>query len=351
MASSKSGSLSFKKQLIRTTVIVPSGEEVERVIEVRTNPITGRTSRISFSRSLQSESGIDALPAPPPEAEDTAHCPFCGPHVEARTPRLATHFSSSGHLVRGDSVLFPNLFPYGTHSAVGLFDNNHFVEIGKASAASYAACFMNCGEYLRRVCASNPGVRYLAITQNHLPSAGGSLVHPHLQVHADAIPSNHHRFLRKKASRYFRDNGSHLFSEYLRQEKEEGTRYVGRTGRWEWVAAFAPEGFFELWGILPQARSLCEVPESGWQDLAQGVINTQRFYRSLFRNGYNLGVVSCEEASSCLELRAVIMVRSNYAPWARNDRTGYEVMLGDMCTFIAPETTAEKARPFWTKEE
>jgi hypothetical protein len=55
-----------------------------------------------------------------------------------------------------------------------------------------------------------------------------------------------------------------------------------------------------------------------------------------------------ETAKSCLELRVILMVRSNYAPWVRNDHTGYEVMLGDMTTFTAPETTAQWARPYFS---
>jgi hypothetical protein len=31
----------------------------------------------------------------------------------------------------------------------------------------------------------------------------------------------------------------------------------------------------------------------------------------------------------------------------RSDFTGFEVMLGDMATFSAPEQTAELARAFW----
>ena len=42
-----------------------------------------------------------------------------------------------------------------------------------------------------------------------------------------------------------------------------------------------------------------------------------------------------------------MMVRSNYAPWVRNDHTGFELMLGDMATFTLPEEIADKARPFW----
>ena len=41
----------------------------------------------------------------------------------------------------------------------------------------------------------------MAITQNHLPSAGGSLLHPHLQVQADRTPANSQRFLQGRARR------------------------------------------------------------------------------------------------------------------------------------------------------
>ena len=84
-----------------------------------------------------------------------------------------------------------------------------------------------------------------------------------------------------------------------------------------------------------------------WQDLAEGVFNIQLFYRSICRNGYNLGLLSVETPACCLELRVVLVVRSNYAPWVRSDYTGYEVMLGDMATFIAPEQTAAWAQPFF----
>jgi galactose-1-phosphate uridylyltransferase len=113
------------------------------------------------------------------------------------------------------------------------------------------------------------------------------------------------------------------------------------------MAAFAPEGFFEIWGILPGVTSLQQLKATDWQDLAQGIVNIQRFYRSICRNGYNVGLLSIENPGSRLELRTVIVIRSNYAPWVRSDYTGYEVMLGDMATFTAPEQTAQQARPFF----
>jgi len=341
--------LVFAKKQVFAQFTDVSGNPVKRPIEIRINPVTRRTCRITFSRSAEKERGVAKLPPPPPDADDTEQCPFCCPQIRKMTPQLSPDIDSHGRTVKGKSILFPNLFPYGSYSAVSLFDNNHFVEIGTASCQSYADSLANCCNYLRSVAECDPKAFYVAVTQNHLPSAGGSLIHPHLQVHADRIASNHHRFLKSRAMRYFEASGRfrYLFSDYLAHEKKDGTRYIGATGDWEWMASFAPEGFYEIWGILPGITSLRQLTSPLCKDLARGILNTQRFYRSLFRNGYNLGLLCIENGATPLELRIVILARSNYAPWVRNDHTGYEVMLGDMATFTEPEETAAAARPFW----
>ena len=339
--------LRFESQSIAAKFIDPCGQTVEKRIEIRTHPITRRTCRITFSRINEKEAATDSLPQPPPDADNPSDCPFCRPQVDSRTPRLHPDLSADGRVSRGESLLFPNLFPYGSYSAVSLFDNQHFVEIGTATVASYTDCFINSADYLKTILRRDGRAVYMAITQNHLPPAGGSLVHPHLQINADRVPGNHHRFLLRKADDFHRRSGKNLFSSYLDHERTEGSRYIGSTGPWEWMAAFAPEGFFEIWGILPAMTSLQQLKTPDWQDLARGIINTQRFFRSINRNGYNLGLLFYENPESRLELRTVMVVRSNYAPWVRSDFTGYEVMLGDMATFVTPEQTAEWARPFF----
>lgn len=340
--------LIFTNDSVTARFINPEGDAVERIIEVRTNPITFRTSRVTLSRIGEKEKGTETLPDPPPGAYRKTECPFCRPQVMAKTPQCSKELVPSGRLIRGESLLFPNLFPYGRYSAVSLFDDNHFVEIGTASVSSYRDSFLNAAEYLRRIRSSDPMAVYMAITQNHLPSAGGSLLHPHLQIHADSVPSNNHKFLKLRAQKYFDTTGSRIFADYANHEREDGQRYLGNTGHWQWMAAFAPEGFFEIWGILPACTSMQNIDENEWGDLARGIIQTQKFYRSLCRNGYNFGLLLLEDENHCLEMRAVILARSNYAPWVRNDQTGYEVILGDMATFIPPEETARLAREFWS---
>jgi galactose-1-phosphate uridylyltransferase len=347
MASVDPSSLVFENQTVSAQFIDPSGNIAAHQIEIRTHPITGRTCRISFSRIEEKEPATGSMPQPPPDADQTDTCPFCRPQVHSHTPRLHPDLAPAGRLTRGDSILFPNLFPYGSYSAVSLFDNAHFVEIGKATVASYANSFMNCSQYLAHIRQYDPEAVYMAITQNHLPSAGGSLIHPHLQINADRLAANYQRALLKRANDFFQNSGNYLFASYLDHEIADGSRQIGTTGAWEWLAAFAPEGFYEIWGILPYKTSFQQLSESDWQDLARGILRVQRFYRQLCRNGYNLGILAVEMPSSRLELRIVIMVRSNYAPWVRSDHTGFEMMLGDMTTFNAPEQTAEQARPFF----
>ncbi len=347
MGKNSQNSIDFITRQVKAKFIHPGGNIVKSKIEIRTNPVTGRTARIAFGRIHEKEAGISSLPPPPPDAKNTEACPFCEPQVYEKTPRLRYEISEKGRLKKGNSLLFPNLFPYGEYSAVSLFDNNHFVEIGKASLKSYKDCFINCADYLVRVKNYDPKACYMAITQNHLPSAGGSLVHPHLQINADKIPANNQRFLEKKCRDFFDDTGKYFFSAYIEHEKKEKVRYIGKTGPWEWASAFAPEGFFEIWGIFPGCTDFENIKEKEWEELAKGVLNAQAFYRSLNRNGYNLGMLIIARKESFLELRIVILVRSNYAPWVRNDHTGFEVMLGDMATFTAPEEVARLALPFW----
>ena len=218
--------MEFITRPVEAEFIHPGGKIAKSKIEIRINPITGRTARIAFGRIHEKETGVSSLPPPPPDAKNTEACPFCAPQVYVKTPGPRPGISKKKRLKKGDSLLFPNLFPYGAYSAVSLFDNNHFVEIGKASLKSYKDCFINCKNYLVKLKNSDPEACYMAITQNHLPSAGGSLVHPHLQINADKIPANNQRFLEKRCRDFFNDTGKYLFSSYLGHEKEKRTRYI-----------------------------------------------------------------------------------------------------------------------------
>ena len=325
-----------------------SGNPLTRVQQVRTDPVTLKKCRITPSRSHENERGTEKLYTPPDMDLDESKCPFCPENIECMTPCLKQQICAGGRLKNKHSTLFPNLFPYTEWSAVSLFGDTHYVEIGTAIPNSYRDSFINCSEYLTRVRRVDPDAIFMSITQNHLPGAGGSLIHPHLQVHATKQISNHHRALQQRAQEYATQYHSCILSDLLLAEKEVGERYIGRTGGWEWITAFAPSGFYEIWGILTSESSLL-IPEKKevWRDLAEGILNTQKFYKSMNRNAYNLSLLSIEDGHNIPCLKVSLIVRSSYAPWVRSDLTGFEVASGEMVTFTYPETVAAMARAFW----
>ncbi len=340
--------IEFITKELKADFLDQSGNWVQRTIEVRIDPITLRTSRITPHRALEKERGTQILYSPPEPDLDEKNCPFCPGNRNKMTPCLKPEISGQGRLVHNRSVLFPNLYPYTEWSAVSLFGDTHHVEIGTADPLSYRDSFINCSCYLERVKKADPKAVYMSVTQNHLPGAGGSLIHPHLQVHATRVKSNSMDLLDKRARNHEKWFHSCLFSDLLDREKSLGQRVIGSTGSWEWVAAFAPFGFYEIWGISPGNASLL-VPDRQrlWQDLAQGVINTQKFYRSLNRNAYNLALATHENGHDLPSLKVSLTARSSFAPWVRSDFTGFEMASGEMATFTRPERVASMARPFW----
>lgn len=325
-----------------------AGRPIKRVLQVRTDPLTLKQCRITPSRALENERGTEKLFQPPEADLDTSKCPFCPGNLEHMTPSLSGQITTGKRLTHNSSILFPNLFPYTEWSAVSLFDEIHHVEIGTANPVSYRDSFINCSDYLTRVRRTDQQAVFMSITQNHLPGAGGSLIHPHLQVHATRQPSNNHRILLQRSQEYKALHNGCMVVDLLKAEKESGERYIGSTGTWQWTAAFAPSGFYEIWGIAAaEASLLISEKEQVWQDLAEGILNTQRFYKSLNRNAYNLNMLSIEDGKKTLCLKISLTARSSYAPWVRSDFTGFEIASGEMATFTLPESVAKKACLFW----
>ena len=62
--------LAFECRRITATFIDPFGQLVEKPIEIRTHPISGRSCRIAFSRVNEKDVGNEELPDPPPDIGD-----------------------------------------------------------------------------------------------------------------------------------------------------------------------------------------------------------------------------------------------------------------------------------------
>ena len=262
--------LEFKQESFHSRIVLPTASlPVDRPIEIRTDPITGRTCRITFSRGEEREPGAETLPAPPPFASDRRSALFASADRDPH-PAVSGRLCPEGRMLRGTRPL-SNLFPYGRYSAVSLSTTATSWTSARLPSP-YTDSFLNCRDYLRRVLAHDPAAVFMAITQNHLPSAGGSLLHPHLQVQADRTPANYQRFLRPApaVSTAIRHRAC---SAITWPWKADGRRCIGATGPWQWLAAFAPRASLKSGG---SCRGSPPAPNYGRSLAGPGARGAQR---------------------------------------------------------------------------
>jgi UDPglucose--hexose-1-phosphate uridylyltransferase len=68
--------LLFDTQRIQASFLSSAGNNVQHDIEIRTNPVTFRTCRITHARLKEKDPGTEKLPPRPPEANNPGGMPF-----------------------------------------------------------------------------------------------------------------------------------------------------------------------------------------------------------------------------------------------------------------------------------
>jgi galactose-1-phosphate uridylyltransferase len=339
-------------EFAKTTVVSRFGDPrrnfalADFPVEIRTCPLSGQKTRLTPQRikgkNLREDAWPDVAGAVAASRED---CPFCPATLAARACKLDAGRFGCERVVRGDAFLFPNLAPYGPYSAVTVIGAEHYVETGQYDPARYLDAFLASREYLGKVRAIDPSVAYAAITQNHLPASGGTLVHPHLQVQADAVgPTycvNLRQWQRDAGARY----GRPFWPLLADVESARGERFIGATGRWRWLTMWAPQGQLEVWGVADEPATIAAFADDVAREMVDGLLRVQRWHRRRNRNSFNLAVYFFEPEETALRLTCRIFARNNWAPFARNDRSFYETTLGEMVFDQSPERWAAEARP------
>ncbi len=237
-------------------------------LQYRRERLTGLSCTISPGRLLR---GLDR-PAPP--APDAADCPFCPDRIEAETPT----FSDGSRIRRGESVTFPNQYPFAERHTVCAICASHEVE--RISPRQLA-------DAMEGVAASLADFRgYPSINWNFLGSAGASMLHPHLQGLADRRPSHLQGLYVRASARYRTRRGRRYPDDLLEQEAPTDRWLFG--GEVPFIASAVPLGEREVRGWLPVAT----LAEAGpyIEPLAAGICRTLDLYRSYGTRAFNVAV-------------------------------------------------------------
>jgi UDPglucose--hexose-1-phosphate uridylyltransferase len=317
-------------------------ESVSVPTEIRIDPLTRRRSRIT-SWIFPSRGKFDFSQI----AEGSKGCFFCPENVFVKTPQFLKQIIPEGRVRIGKAVGFPNLNPIGTYGSVVVLCDEHFLTLNQLTPQIYMEGISVAIEIIRRTIALDPKARYWQINQNFLFPAGSTILHPHIQVIGDPIPTNEMELLLNNSSSYQRKNESVYWSDLIQTEKQLGERYIANSGSLHWLASFAPMGFNDVCGIVEGHGSITTLDKEEISSLARGIISTLRYYDDKNLNSFNFSIASIsDEPSHRLFIRMIS--RTPMQPFYPNDWTSFKVLHSEMTSNILPEELCRQIQPYFT---
>jgi len=244
---------------------IPAGTGI---LQYREETLTGLRCRISPERLRRRIDNSFSLPG------EQADCPFCASSLPLVTPL----FEDGARIHVGESVTFPNLFPFAAFHTVTVITRAHAPIQFTASQVKDA--------FLGQIQAFRRSDGFQSINWNYLPSAGASLQHPHLQGLADRRPGTIAERYIIASERYLVRNGCSYW-DVLKEQEAQAERFLFGD-EIIWAAQGVPLGEREIRGYLPFADPASM--ESYLDPLVSGILRVIGLYRQLGTYAFNMGI-------------------------------------------------------------
>jgi len=344
----------FEKLLETSEILSPlKGYETDaHEIEIRMDPLTGRKSLIGLRLAEKYETLVgktdDSL-IEKMASESTSKCFFCPERVMSSTPKFSKTILPEGRLIRGDAVLFPNLYPLSKFHAIIVPTKQHFLRPEEFSERILLDMFLVARDFISRI--QTQSVLFASINSNYMPPAGASAIHPHFQLIITTYPSNRSRLIDNSLEAYMHKHHSNYWDDLIDAEKANGERYIGATGSIEWLTPFSPSGANEVLGILP-LTPYTQLSDSELTSLALGVSKILGYYGeqqySSFNFSLDLGNVVPDNTKARAILR--IVTRQNFSSGYRAAEHFFQHMLETEVIVVPPEVLAGKLIPRFSGE-
>lgn len=249
-----------------TITEVPTGRTI---LQMREECLTGLRCKISPERINRR---INAEYRPPDFTGSS--CPFCPEMIFSKTPT----FSDGSRICVGESITFPNLFPFAEWHTVTVISRKHQVERFEKSQLVDAFT----GQI--RAFEGIPG--YASINWNYLPSSGASMIHPHLQGIMDRRPPVLADKYMQGSFEYYTKTGSSYWNDLVAHEVD-GERYLFGD-EIVWLAQAVPLGEREIRAIIPASTPDAFVPYL--DTFIEGLLKVIEFYRRLGTHAFNISI-------------------------------------------------------------
>ena len=326
----------------------PSFERDIQYVEFREDPLTGRRCRMNARRAGR----IRQQPPSSVPAEvigGGADCPFCPGSIDGAVTKFDPVFYPGGRIRRGECWLFPNMFPLAGHHVAATLSNAHFLDLHEFSVGMVVDCMMAAREFLSLVLERDPDSRYAMFHWNHLSPSAASVVHPHVQVLADVVPTSYQKTLLEAGRDYWDRTGRCFWRDLLDEERRRGERYIGENDSVAALASFAPQGNREVLIIFKGAGSLFDLQDGEIAGFADCVIRLLKAYKEMGVNSFNMSTFSAPagDGREYYSLHAKLISRPILRPFYRNDTGILERFHHEADIEVMPESFAESARNLW----
>jgi len=324
---------------------------VKGKIEFRIDPLTKQQTRINPDRATRPKQGESDSTFESVVKSSQERCPFCPERIFEKVPKFSENISKEGRFIKGQTVIFPNLNPFGENHAVGVIADAHYLDIEQFSTTLLSDTIVASQNYIQAVHASKPTDKYPVFVWNYLPPSAGSIIHPHIQILVEEEPVPELQKHLTNSSDYFKTNSRNFYSDLVIAELKSGERYIGGNDSVHVITSFAPRGFNEVQFIFPHVSSFTSLNKKQVDHFVEALVKILAGYKSVGVGSFNLASYSAavnenrDDYWLCIKLFSRPFPKGVYT----NDTGPMERMYDSFVIDSPPEILASNLRPFFNK--
>ena len=308
----------------------------ERIIEIRKDPLTQRTSHILGTGLKVEKPDVEEIVS---QARSSFN-PFAVDTREQATPRFLEEDLPEGRLSVGEAVVIPNLFPRDRFSAVTVLSEADYIPLTGFTQEILDNAFAADLIYLKRMRDKDRELKHFSANWNYMHLAGASLIHPHHQLVASPIPTNYLREVETGLNKY----EGNYFEDLVATEEERDERWISRLGSVAWVMGYAPLGPLDIVGVFEGKRSLFDLVQEDLEALSQGLLKIFDFLDSENFVSFNFALYGLEGVRN-FSVHCRLSPRFVLSTSLMNSEMNYfEVVHDDPLIYFSPEVYAHRVR-------
>jgi galactose-1-phosphate uridylyltransferase len=293
--------------------------------------------RAARAKQARGEQNLDEL-----IAKSKENCSFCPENIEKATPKFPPEISKEGRINVGGSLIFPNLYPFAKYHAMATLTEKHFLTIEDFTTRQIEDAINASIEFFKRV--ESLGAEYFSLNWNHLPPSGASIIHPHLQLIGDEVPTHMTGTYLEASKKYQEETGENYWHHMIKEEEKRGERFIGRTGRAVWISSFAPLGNNEITMVFEGASSILELTEGDVSDISDGLLRIFKGYSNMGKTSFNFSIYSGLRDMEDFYLNGKIITRPNAQKYFTADGGFMEALHKERIVETLPEALAAEFR-------